>query len=264
MRAGLRRSLAGPALHRMPGMSRSPARPAGGRLARAWRIAWTIVAIIIVQVIVCGLAALPVVAAWLLLAAATASHPVIHAVVIAMLVVPSYAVFALCLMFCSAAAMRLTGAYTPPNVETRIADLEWPLLRWVRYMVAIHVVRVLAGTLFRSSPVWTAYLRVSGARIGRGVYVNTLSISDHNLLELGDHVVIGAAVHISGHTVERGVLKTAAVRLGHNVTIGLGTVIDIGVEVGPGCQVGALSLVTKHSTLEAGAVYAGIPVRRLS
>jgi acetyltransferase-like isoleucine patch superfamily enzyme len=244
----------------MPG---SPMRPSGGRLARAWRVAWTIATIVVVQTIVCGLAALPVVAAWLLVAGSSAQHPVVHAILIAILIVPSYAVFALCLMFCSAAAMRLTGTYTPPNVEMRLTDLEWPLLRWVRYMVAIHVVRLLAGTLYRSSPIWTAYLRLSGARIGRGVYVNTLSISDHNLLELGDHVVIGAGVHISGHTVERGMLKTAPVRVGHHVTIGLGTVIDIGVEIGPGCQVGALSLVTKFTTLEAGGVYAGTPVRRL-
>ena len=52
-------------------------------------------------------------------------------------------------------------------------------------------------------------------------------------------------------------------RLGRNVTIGLGSVIDIDVEAGPDCQVGALSLVPKHTKLEAGAVYAGIPVRRI-
>jgi len=111
------------------------------------------------------------------------------------------------------------------------------------------------------SPIWTAYLRLSGARVGERVYIASLSLSDYNLLDLGDDVVIGADVHISGHTVEGGVVKTAGVRLGRNVTIGLGTVIDIGVDVGPDCQVGALSFVPKHTHLEAGAVYAGIPVR---
>jgi non-ribosomal peptide synthetase-like protein len=136
-------------------------------------------------------------------------------------------------------------------------------MRWVRYMVASHVVRVLAGAIFRGSPVWTAYLRLNGAKIGRRVYVNSLFVSDHNLLEFGDEVVIGSEVHLSGHTVEAGVVKTARVRLGREVTIGLGSVIDIGVTVGDGCQVGALSLVPKHTILEPGGVYAGIPVRRL-
>ena len=74
----------------------------------------------------------------------------------------------------------------------RLADLEWPLLDWVRYMVAIHIVRLFAGTLFRGTPIWSAYLRLNGARVGRRVYVNSLGVSDHNLLEFGDDVVISA------------------------------------------------------------------------
>ena len=70
-----------------------------------------------------------------------------------------------------------------------------------------------AGTLFRGTPLWTSHLRLSGARLGKRVYVNTLSISDYNSLECGDDVVIGGAVHQSGHTVEAGVVKTARVRL---------------------------------------------------
>lgn len=60
-----------------------------------------------------------------------------------------------------------------------------------------------------------------------------------------------------------GHVKTARVRLESDVTIGLGAVIDIGVTVGDGCLVGALSLVPKHMTLEPGGVYAGIPVQRI-
>jgi acetyltransferase-like isoleucine patch superfamily enzyme len=130
-------------------------------------------------------------------------------------------------------------------------------------MVATHIVRVFAGTLFRGSPIWTAYLRLAGAKLGRRVYVNSLAVTDYNLLEFGDDVVIGGGVHLSGHTVEGGLVKTATVRLGNNVTIGLGSVIEIGVDVGDGCQIGALSFVPKHTRLEAGAVYAGIPVERI-
>jgi carbonic anhydrase/acetyltransferase-like protein (isoleucine patch superfamily) len=71
--------------------------------------------------------------------------------------------------------------------------------------------------------------------------------------------VIGANVHLSGHTVEAGVVKTARVRFGDRVTIGLGSVIEIGVEIGSDSQVGALSFVPKHTRLEGGVVYAGAP-----
>ena len=91
------------------------------------------------------------------------------------------------------------------------------------------------------------------------MYVNSLAVSDYNLLEWGDDVVIGAAVHLSGHTVEGGVVKTAGVRLGSNVTIGIGSVIEIGVEIGSNAQVGAMSFVPKHTTLKGGVVYVGVP-----
>lgn len=229
----------------------------------AWRIGVTTVSIALLQTIVCGLAVLPAALLWAALATWAAPSRGVWVGLVSIGLVPSYVLFALCLMAVSALATRILGLRTPPDAEMRIADAEWRLMRWVHYVAAIHVVRVLAGLLFRGSPAWTAYLRLNGARIGRHVYVNTLSISDHNLLDLGDDVVIGADVHLSGHTVEAGVVKTARVRLGRGVTIGLGTTIGIDVVIGAGSQVGALSLVPKHTTLEAHAVYAGIPVRRL-
>jgi serine acetyltransferase len=233
------------------------------RVATAGRIGWTILSMCIVQSVVCGLALLPVVLMWLPLDAWLSTGIAIRAIVFSLLLVPSYILFALVLMALSAAATLVTGVRTPANMEMRIADMGWPLMKWVQYMVAIHIVRVLAGTLFCGSPIWTAYLRLNGARIGRRVYVNTLFISDHNLLEFGDDVVIGAEVHLSGHTVEDGFVKTAGVRLGHGVTIGLGSTIDIGVEVGPRTQIGAMSLIPKHTQLPADSTYAGVPVRRL-
>jgi acetyltransferase-like isoleucine patch superfamily enzyme len=228
-----------------------------------WRIGWTIISIVVVQAVVCGVAVLPAVVAWMRLDAWLPARVGIRATVFSLLIIPAYVVFALGLMVLSAVATRVTRVRTPADTEMRIAEMDWALMRWVQYMAAIRVVRVLAGPLFCGSPIWTAYLRLNGARIGRRVFVNTLFISDHNLLELGDGVVIGGEVHLSGHTVEGGFVKTARVRLGHDVTVGLGSVIDIGVDVGPHSQIGAMSFVPKHAKLAAGSVYGGVPVRRL-
>jgi non-ribosomal peptide synthetase-like protein len=238
-----------------------------GRLeivARAARVAVTIAVIFIVEVLVLGLAALPSVAAWALVLERIGEDRLLRTLVQAFLIAPAYVAFAIALMGWSALATRVTGARTPANAEYPIAELSWPLLRWARYMVSTHLVRICAGTVFRGSPLWTAYLRLNGARIGRGVYVNTLAIVDHNLLELGDGVVIGDDVHLSGHTVEAGVLKTGRVSLGPGVTVGVGTIIDIDVHVGAKGQIGALSFVPKHARLQGHAVYAGIPIRRLN
>jgi acetyltransferase-like isoleucine patch superfamily enzyme len=220
--------------------------------------------ILAVQTLVCAVALLPVVFIWSQALALTASSGVIRAIAFSIVAVPSYVLFALLLMFVSGATVRTLHWETPANVEMRIVDLDWPLLQWARSMVATHVVRLFAGGLFRGSPIWTTYLRLAGARVGRRVYVNSLAVTDYNLLEFDDDVVIGDGVHLSGHTVEGGLVKTASLRLGRNVTIGLESVLEIGVEVGDGGQVGALSFVPKHTRLEAGAVYAGIPAHRLA
>ena len=235
----------------------------GSALGRAWRVGCTMAAVVLIETLVCAVAAMPVVSFWWWLAGRTSGYPLLDVMVVSLLAVPSYVVFALALVCVSPAATWLTGARTPANAEMRIADAGWPLMRWARYMAATHVVRLLAGPLLRGTQLWAFYLRMNGARIGRRVFVNSLSIGDHNLLEFEDDVVIGGDVHLSGHTVEGGVVKTAAVRLGRHVTIGLGSVVDIGVDVGPDAQVGALSLVPKHTTLEGGGVYAGVPVRRI-
>ena len=59
-------------------------------------------------------------------------------------------------------------------------------------------------------------------------------------------------------------VKTGSVRLGHGVTIGVGSVVEIGVAIGDGTQIGALSFVPKHTVLDPGSVYAGVPVRRIA
>src|SRR5438128_4340777 len=227
----------------------------------AWRIAWTIVTLTIVQVLVCGVSVLPVVVIWSYLADMTAPNSVVRLIVFSGAIVPSYILFALSLLIVSPLAIRLVRWHTVPDSDMRIADMGWPLLRWVRYAASIHVARVLAGTFFRGSPVWTFHLRLNGARLGKQVYVNSLSVSDYNLLECGDDVVIGGAVQLSGHTVEQGIVKTARVRLGDHVTVGLGSVIEIGVETGSNCQIGALTFVPKHTMLPGNTVYAGIPAR---
>ncbi len=177
--------------------------------------------------------------------------------------VPLYLTFAFLLVLYSALATRLLGWRTPEGVELRLSDYSWPVLDWGRYLMTIHVVRVFAGPVFRSTPFWSFYMRLNGARLGHEVWVNSLALMDHNLLDFGDGVVIGSDAHISGHIVERGMLKTARVTLGAGTVIGIGSVIGIGVRTGEATQVGALSVVPKHVELEAGAAYAGSPVQRI-
>lgn len=230
-------------------------------MRRALRVGWAALSTLLVESALLALAATP---AFLLLQwLARSTVGAARAVVLLCAFGPAYVLFAVALMLLSPLAMRALGWRTPDNTTLRIPKMEWPLLDWARYLASAHLVRLVAGAVFRATPLWTMYLRLNGARIGRGVYVNSLQVMDHNLLEFGDGVVIGADAHLSGHTVEDGLVKTGTVRLGRNVTIGVGSVIGIDVVIGAGTQVGALSLVPKHARLAERAIYAGIPVQRV-
>lgn len=230
-------------------------------MRRTLRVAWAALSLVAAESVLIGLAAAAPVMLLAWLGHATAGPVRLGVVLIAL--APAYLVFALGLMAFSAVAMQMLGWRTPPAATLRIADADWPLLHWARGLAATHVVRLLAGGLLRATPLWSMYLRLNGARVGRRVFVNSLQVMDHHLLELGDGVVIGSAAHVSGHTVEHGFVKTGPVRLERNVTIGVGSVIGIDVVIGADTQIGALSLVPKHAHLPSGAVYAGIPVQRI-
>ncbi len=228
------------------------------------RIGWTLLTSLVVESVIFGVSVLPAALLWRITLRWPVPYDWLRILVVSTTLLPFFALFAFVLMFASAAAMRGLGWRTPPDAEMEIDEFGWPLLDWVRYLASSHLVRVFSGSLFRATPMWTWYLRLNGARIGRGVYVNSLAVSDHNLLEFGDHVVVGDAVHLSGHIVEHGLVKTARVRLGTGVTVGLGTWIGIGVTAGDLCQIGAMSVVPKFTDLEANTVYAGIPVRAIA
>lgn len=232
-------------------------------LSATIRLTWCLLSAFIVESWIFGVAVLPAVLFWNWHRGWNVEPSWLRIVVLSMAFIPAYLIFTLVLIVLSALAMRILRWRTPPNAELVIKDLSWPLLNWVRYMISIQLVKIFAGSLFRSTPVWTFYLGLNGAKLGRRVFINSLGVTDHNLLELDDDVVIGGDAHVSGHTVEAGIVKTAGVHLGRGVTVGVGSVVGIGVDAGDGCQIGALSLVPKHATLDAGATYVGIPVSRL-
>lgn len=231
------------------------------RAGRLFRFGWAIFIWFLVENLVFGLAVLPAAVFWVWLFRWPLPGVWLQILILAMSLFPAYFIFALALMVLSAGAARLFGWRTPPDREMRVVDFEWPLLDWARYQMINHIVRVFVGTLLRATPLWTMYLRLNGARIGRGVYVNSLGVMDHNLLEIGDGAAIGSDAHLAGHTFEAGVVKTAPIRIGAGATIGVGSWVGIGVEIGQGAQVGALTVVPKYRVIEAGAIYTGLLAR---
>ena len=227
------------------------------------RLGWAILTVVVVETCILGVAAAPALATWQWAAKLEGMPKWGSTLFLCVMAVPSYVLFAFGVLLYSAWVTRLLGWRTLPHLSEPLDRFEWPLLDWGRYLISIHIARLFAGGVFRSTPIWLQYMRWNGARIGHGVWVNSLNLMDHNLLELGDGVVIGSDARVSGHTVERGRLETAFVRIGAGSTIGIGCIVGIGAEIGTNTQVGALSVVPKFSRLDADTDYAGAPAHRL-
>lgn len=225
------------------------------------RVAWAVSTVFLIESLILGLSILPAAVFYQWHLDWQLSPFWLRGVLLGAATVPAYLIFAHLLMALSAVACRLLGWRPRPGLRMRTADLGWPLLDWVRYSIVSHIVRLLAGTALRATPMWVWYLRLDGAQIGSRVWVNSLGITDHALIEFGDDVVIGAGAHLSGHTAERGYIKTDRIRLGRRTTVGVNTIVGIGVVTGPDCQIGALSYVPKNSQLESGMTYVGAPVK---
>lgn len=241
--------------------------PPEGSRPRDWRrsltVAWLFLSTLLATTVLFALAILPPAVIWTGVLPRISGPLYVRLPVFCLTFAPSYLLFSLGLMIYSAGLTRLLGWRAEPDGEYVISQIPRPLRNLVRGAVLHHFVRVFAGTLYRGSPLWSFYLRLAGARIGRRVYVNTLALGDCPLLEIGEGTVIGSDVHLAGHWVENGVMWTGRVRLGRGVTIGNGSVIGFDITIEDGVQVGALTVVPKGAVLEAGGVYVGAPARRI-
>ncbi len=231
------------------------------RFVLAVKFLWTVVTCFVVESLIFGLAALPTVLFFQWHLGFDLGPRPLRLFLLAAALVPAYIIFALLFMLLSAEAARLLGWRPPQSAELAIAELPIGLRDWARYAIMSHLVHVLVGVMFRSTPVWVWYMRRNGATIGKHVWINSLQVGDDCLLDFGDEVVIGAGVHLSAHTVEDGVLRLAPVRLGRGTTVGVGSHVGIGVTTGERTQIGSMSVVPKHAVLEGHRTYVGIPAR---
>ncbi len=104
----------------------------------------------------------------------------------------------------------------------------------VRQLLRFNPIVVFAGT-----PLYNVYLRLLGARIGRGAVIATpLLPVCPDLLTVGDDSVIGRHVLLNGYRVEAGWVRPGPVKIGSGCFVGDASVLDIDTAMGDGSQLG--------------------------
>ncbi|MBI3996175.1 MAG: hypothetical protein HY352_00805 [Candidatus Omnitrophica bacterium] len=150
-------------------------------------------------------------------------------------------------------------------LRVRVSEGEFPLLslgaaKWGLSMALKSPVSHTFMNIIVLTPFMVFFLRLMGARVGRGVHINSKSCADPLLLEIGDGSVIGGHATIIGHTFERGKLILKKVTIGQHVVVGLNAVILPGAVIGDGAVIAAGAIVPKDTIVAPGAIYKGIPV----
>ncbi|HEY1381755.1 MAG TPA: Pls/PosA family non-ribosomal peptide synthetase, partial [Gemmataceae bacterium] len=152
----------------------------------------------------------------------------------------------------------VVGRYRP-----RVVPL-WSHFVWRTELITALYESAAVPWLLRwwtGTPWLPALLRLFGAHFGQRVYLETTSLTEFDLVRVGDDAEVGGLTLLQTHLFEDRVMKMSAVVLGAGCTVGPRSVVLYGAEVGVGAELDALSLVMKGETLPAETRWRGIPAR---
>ncbi|MFF7631744.1 Pls/PosA family non-ribosomal peptide synthetase [Kitasatospora sp. NPDC008050] len=129
---------------------------------------------------------------------------------------------------------------------------------YLRFWLFTKVMATSPVALLAGSPLLPPFLRLLGARVGRGCHVST-PFGLPRFVELGDHVSVGYGARVQSYTVEGGWLRLAPVKLGDGSCLGTNSVVLPGAVLGAGASVGEQSLLWADHEVPAGEHWSGAP-----
>ena len=154
----------------------------------------------------------------------------------------------------------LGGLFRPRLKPGKYPLKSFVTIQWAWSMV-FHKIALFFLPFLVPSFIGNTFYRLSGAKLGKGVQINSAYINDAGSVTLGDGVVIGGKAIINAHLTEKGELVMAPVNIGMDALIGMGSVIQPGCVIGEGAIVASRAVVPKWTNIPAGEVWGGIPAR---
>ncbi|MGI8410946.1 MAG: hypothetical protein ACR2LV_00250 [Solirubrobacteraceae bacterium] len=122
----------------------------------------------------------------------------------------------------------------------------------------------LAGTwlleLARGTPLMSVYLRAMGARVGRDVWCETMTITEFELARLGDGCAVNRGSVVETHLFHDRLMRIGPAILGTGSTLGPSSSMLPDSILGDGCRVGGRSVVMRGERLPAHTAWHGAPV----
>ena len=126
---------------------------------------------------------------------------------------------------------------------------------FVEMVAVLWFARTALGT-----PALNLWLRSLGARIGRGVWCETVWLPEADLVALGDGASVNRGCVLQTHLFHDRIMSMDTVTLGAGATLGPHGVILPAASIGAGATVGPAALVLRGDELPAGTRWTGNPV----
>jgi non-ribosomal peptide synthetase-like protein len=148
----------------------------------------------------------------------------------------------------------------------RTKAVEYPL--WSSFVwrneVVDTFVELVAAPWFADAatgtPVLNMWLRTLGAKIGRGVWLETYWLPEADLVELGDGASVNRGCVLQTHLFHDRVMSMHGVTFGPGATLGPHSIVLPAAAVGADATVGPVSLVMRGETVPPGTRWAGNPI----
>ncbi|MEU7061505.1 Pls/PosA family non-ribosomal peptide synthetase [Streptomyces sp. NPDC046197] len=125
--------------------------------------------------------------------------------------------------------------------------------------VEVVAVPWLAGAV-SGTPLMTLWLRGLGARLGRGVWVESYWLPETDLVTLGDGVTVNRGCVLQTHLFHDRILRTDTVVLREGATLGPGGIVLPGSTVGARTTLGPASLVMAAESVPDDTRWLGNPI----
>jgi non-ribosomal peptide synthetase-like protein len=131
---------------------------------------------------------------------------------------------------------------------------------YFRFWAARLIVRSAPATAFAGTPLFNAYLRLLGAKIGRNaIILSHVFPITADLFEVGEDAVIMRRALVPGHSAVGNRVHMDEIRIGRSVFIGEQSVLDIGTSIGDFGQLGHASSLQRGQHVPDGKRFAGSP-----
>ncbi|PZO01248.1 MAG: peptide synthetase [Hyphomicrobiales bacterium] len=111
----------------------------------------------------------------------------------------------------------------------------------------------------RGTPFLPWFLRLFGAKFGKGVWMDMTDITEFDCVTVGDFCTINAHSALQTHLYEDRVMKVGRVKLGKGVCVGAAATVLYDTHVGDYAQVGLLTVIMKGENLPAHTRWEGAP-----